>query len=168
MTASPGNQETRGVIWVCGRCKGAAANLAVLRRRLKPGLVKDLWQTMLKEGAPSYRPCPACHDMMSSFTAKLESAKITLDLCKKCQMIWFDPGELEAMPKAPPQLEDMPEVKHDLALLEAYRSRELTAIPNEEAGHVSPLDESGSSSHWAEIAAPVLRILVTLILKHPV
>jgi Zn-finger nucleic acid-binding protein len=157
LTVSHGTRETRGAIWVCGRCKGAAANLAVLRKRLKPGLVTDLWRTMLSQGAPAYRPCPVCHDAMSSFTAPLDTAEITLDLCKKCQIIWFDGGELEAMPKAPPQVADIPpEVKCDVAMIEAHRNYELERLSD---------GEPGQDNRWADIAALVLRLVLALVLK---
>ena len=135
-----------------------AANLAVLRRHLKPGLVSNFWQRMVAAGAPSYRPCPVCHDTMHSFEISLDGHEISLDLCKKCQVIWFDAGELEALPKTPPQVEDMPpEVKREVAVLDAYRNYGMENPP--------PDDGSAQVEMWAETAIQVFYLVLRVLLK---
>jgi Zn-finger nucleic acid-binding protein len=93
-------RDPRGAIWVCQDCAGAAASLAVLRKRLKTGLATDFWRKVLDGSVASQRPCPSCDQSMRGFAMPLDGHTVNLDLCKKCQFVWFDGGELEALPKA--------------------------------------------------------------------
>jgi Zn-finger nucleic acid-binding protein len=151
------DRDGRGAIWVCPKCKGAAANLAVLRKRLKAGLVADFWRRMVVAGAPSYRPCPVCRDTMHAFEVSLDGHEIPLDLCKKCQVIWFDGGELEAAPKAEDPDKDLsPEMRQQLAVWKVQLDSGLQEdIEN----------DSEKLDGWIEIGRTVLGVLLRLIFK---
>jgi Zn-finger nucleic acid-binding protein len=94
------NRDPHGAIWVCPDCAGSAANLAILRKRLKEGMANDFWRQAPAQGAVSARPCPACGESMQGFQTPLDGHPVHLDLCRQCQFVWFDAGELEALPKA--------------------------------------------------------------------
>lgn len=90
-----------GLLWMCGTCSGAAVNSAVLRRYLKNETVNELWRTAVTQSTPSRRLCPSCRQALRIFATSLDERRISLDLCKACQLMWFDTNELEAFPKAP-------------------------------------------------------------------
>jgi Zn-finger nucleic acid-binding protein len=81
-------------------CSGAAANVAVLREYLKDDTVKRLWLEAVTASTPSNRKCPCCVNMLKEFTVSRDNRQIHLDLCRTCQLMWFDKNELEAFPIA--------------------------------------------------------------------
>lgn len=89
-----------GLLWKCETCSGAAVNMAVLRKYLKSDAVKELWRTAVVEGTPSDRRCPSCGHALREFEAGRDNRRISLNLCKTCQLMWFDKNELEAFPRA--------------------------------------------------------------------
>ena len=98
-----------GLLWKCQLCSGVAANMAVLRRHLKDDTVKRLWLEAITASAPSSRKCPGCANMLMEFSVNKDDHLVHLDLCKTCQLIWFDKDELDAFPKVerlPSQLMD--------------------------------------------------------------
>jgi Zn-finger nucleic acid-binding protein len=93
-------RDPSGAIWVCEKCAGAAASLAVLRNRLKAGMAADFWCKVAAGSVASQRPCASCGQPMMGFAMPLDGHTINLDLCKRCEFVWFDRGELESLPKA--------------------------------------------------------------------
>jgi Zn-finger nucleic acid-binding protein len=89
-----------GLLWKCQLCSGVAANMAVLRKHLKDDTVKKLWLEAITASTPSKRKCPSCLKMLKEFTVSRENQRIHLDLCRTCQLIWFDKDELDMFPKA--------------------------------------------------------------------
>ena len=87
-----------GLLWKCEACSGTAVNLAVLRRHLKNETVRELWRTAMTESTTSDRSCPSCGNALREFASRGDDSRISLDLCKMCQLIWFDKNELEAFP----------------------------------------------------------------------
>lgn len=51
---------------------------------------------------------------------------INLDLCQGCQFVWFDGGELEALPKATRQDEETRRQEED-AVFNSRRQKDLSA-----------------------------------------
>jgi Zn-finger nucleic acid-binding protein len=90
----------RGSLWKCEVCSGVAANVAVLREYLKDDTVKRLWLEAVTASTPSNRKCPCCVNMLKEFTVSRDNRQIHLDLCRTCQLMWFDKNELEAFPRA--------------------------------------------------------------------
>jgi len=89
-----------GALWECETCSGAAVNVAVLRKYLSVEIVGDFWLKATTESAPSDRKCPSCAQMFKEFIVGEYNRKVKLDLCKRCQLIWFDRSELEMFPRA--------------------------------------------------------------------
>jgi Zn-finger nucleic acid-binding protein len=89
-----------GLMWKCEVCSGMAANVSVLRNYLKGDTVKKLWLKAITASTPSNRKCPCCVNMMNEFTVSRDNRQIHLDLCRTCQLMWFDKNELEAFPRA--------------------------------------------------------------------
>lgn len=85
----------KGLLWLCETCAGVAVNVAVLRRYIDVKVVKEFWYKATNEGRPSERKCPSCKQELKEFTVGKYNRKAQLDLCKMCQLIWFDRNELE-------------------------------------------------------------------------
>jgi len=88
-----------GLLWKCQACSGVAANMAVLRKHLKDDTVRKLWLEAITASTPSNRKCPSCVKMLREFTVSSGNKRIRLDLCRTCQLIWFDKDELDVFPK---------------------------------------------------------------------
>jgi membrane associated rhomboid family serine protease/Zn-finger nucleic acid-binding protein len=91
-----------GTYWSCSKCGGRAVGMAVLHRVLAPEFIKQLWIPALEgQGRPG-RNCPACDRPMAEVAISSAPGAMKLDVCQRCQFVWFDPGEFETAPPAPP------------------------------------------------------------------
>jgi membrane associated rhomboid family serine protease/Zn-finger nucleic acid-binding protein len=110
----------QGVVWLCPECRGHAASLGVLRKIFGPERVAVVWAD-----ATSGRPepgcaCPVCQGATARVNWIEDDSVIVLDLCQRCEFVWFDPNEYESIAPAPPR----PRVLGDLdpkAMPEAAR-----------------------------------------------
>ncbi len=123
------DKSLKGVLWQCPKCAGVAANLAVLRKLLGREVALNFWREGLSS-TPSHRTCPSCTQPLHVFTCDVDHNSIELDLCKRCQIIWFDKGELEAFPMEAVAVNSLPdEVKKTLDVydldLEGLRSNRV-------------------------------------------
>lgn len=87
-----------GQFWYCAHCDGRAVGMGVLRQTKAREAVNALWQAFQQTDHRSLRACPSCGSYMRVFTAGEPSQ--TLDACRACHLVWFDPKELEALPAA--------------------------------------------------------------------
>lgn len=90
-----------GTYWYCPGCTGRAVNLAVLRKAVAPEFVTRLWRTAVANAGRPGRSCPSCGFAMLEVPAPSAQVMLRLDVCKRCQFIWFDPHELESAPPNP-------------------------------------------------------------------
>ncbi len=107
--------------WLCPAGHGVAATLPAARKRVDEQVVTKVWAEAYRAPA-GLRPCPFCTKPMTPVTwtvAEGEPAtSVALDLCRADQLLWFDVGELEALP---PQLRpaaddaDQPVISHPWA-----------------------------------------------------
>ena len=112
------DKSLKGVLWQCTQCSGVAANLAVLRKLLGPDVALNFWREAMSS-TPANRPCPSCHQTLHAFKCDVDHNAIELDLCKRCQILWFDKGELEAFPMEAVAADPLsPEARKMLALSE--------------------------------------------------
>ena len=105
-------EESRsgGVSWQCPDCGGLLATLPFLRRRLSVEAANRIWQTAREsEPGTSPRQCPFCEKDMVRIHSEFDGRDIELDACLPCQAFWFDRGEIEALPEAPPPPPPEPE-----------------------------------------------------------
>ena len=127
MTLSP-TRVTEGLLWKCEACSGVAANMAVLRKYLKSDAVMGLWRTAAVESTLSERMCPGCGHALREFAANRDNRRISLDLCKTCQMMWFDKDELEAFPRA--RKLHRPDMNENIAIAKIGLEAELESEQN--------------------------------------
>jgi len=109
--------------FICFRCPdcggrlmtvGGLRNLSADRK-----FVDLLWKTVrYDKPEPGNARCSGCGEIMRKATLPLKGIELELDVCVKCQTVWFDPSELERIPlPEPPKPDDLPPgAKEKLAL----------------------------------------------------
>ena len=88
----------------CPHCCGYLITLPLLRRLLSRTFVNEVWNRA-REGGNSEGNllCPRCRQAMAAVRtpAKESTPEIELDVCSRCQHVWLDAGEIEAVPAKP-------------------------------------------------------------------
>ena len=120
--------------WVCPAGHGLAATLSELYERAQEDDIRALWQVARAaspvEGA---RACPMCARPMIAINSPVDAdevpegadgdgpttAEVPLDVCVADEVVWFEAGELEAMPA---DLEDPEPSAQELAALAKIRA----------------------------------------------
>jgi len=139
-----------GLLWKCEACSGVAANMAVLRKYLKDDTVRRLWLEAIAGSTLSNRKCPCCVQMLKEFAVSRDNRLIHLDLCKTCQLMWFDKNELEAFPRA--EKLPSPDMNENLALAKIGLEAELES-------------EQSSAENIIAQGMDILFIIIRLLLK---
>jgi membrane associated rhomboid family serine protease len=86
-------------VWGCPTCGGCAAALALLRDSVAHERWKPLQRAVATAELPSTRPCPSCRNPM----LQADAPHVTLETCRRCQLLWFDRGEApEPRPREKP------------------------------------------------------------------
>jgi Zn-finger nucleic acid-binding protein len=88
-----------GIFWVCPECNGRTISLYVLRKALPDQIVNDLWLRAKSGKYKQFRKCPACKSSLPEVPVVNISQSILLDICTKCNLIWFDRHEYESLPQ---------------------------------------------------------------------
>ena len=117
----------QGVVFVCPKCKGRAAGLAVLRRSMNAKILHVLWLQAHDETAKPGADCPICERPMVEAIVPHQPQPATVNVCTGCQFVWFDANEFEECAAHPsdmgeagadPRTELSEEAREKLALLE--------------------------------------------------
>ncbi len=82
-------------VWACPRCSGCVATLAVLRKAIRHDALERAWAQTIGHARTSLLPCPSCSRAMNG----VPTEGPLIDICRGCQLVWFDARELEAMPR---------------------------------------------------------------------
>jgi Zn-finger nucleic acid-binding protein len=118
----------------CVDCGGICIGIAPMRRLCgNQQFLNILWQTARHGYSNSGRPCPHCDRAMRTVTLPLEGVPIELDVCSRCDIIWFDPSEFERLPEAEPTPapdDDLPQEAKELLAIK-YAQMEGERIDNE-------------------------------------
>ena len=137
-----------GFCYVCPGCRGRAAALTVLRRAIGPEPVRKFWREAQGKRASSGKKCPVCEKWMRAIPVSAGGREFPLDVCARCQFIWFDREEFDRFPPAPPPPQEKPErelpekVREQIALsrLEVEKLRDSIEEPDEADGTNAPDD----------------------------
>ena len=90
--------RSRGTVtWACPSCHGRAIGIAVLRRTADRGWVNGLWSSVVSAPTGTEARCPSCRRGMVG----ADASGLAVDVCRSCQMVWFDPGEADRAPLLP-------------------------------------------------------------------
>lgn len=91
----------------CPDCRGVSIGIFPMRKLCgDQRFLSMLWQTARHGYSNPGRACPHCQRPMRTVTLPLEGVPIELDVCSKCSIVWFDPGEFERVPSAKPKEDD--------------------------------------------------------------
>ena len=118
-------KRPQGLVYQCASCRGFAVSIPVLRKLVPQGIIRDLWNRAQEKQSRSGAECPVCRRKMADVAVGgMEKAPI-IDVCIRCQFVWFDRRELEQLPPVivkQPDRETLPlEVREKLAVLELER-----------------------------------------------
>jgi membrane associated rhomboid family serine protease/Zn-finger nucleic acid-binding protein len=91
-----------GVIWLCPVCKGHAASLGVLRKVFGTERVGTIWGESCRDDVERGCACPVCQGATARVTWLEQGKPLAVDLCRRCEFVWFDPNEYESIAPAPP------------------------------------------------------------------
>ncbi len=85
-------------IHVCPQCGSRTAALRDILSRVNDKALEVFWsKIMAASPAESGKPCPGCRAKMQVINVPVQSGKLELDLCGACQLMWFDPGEMDQL-----------------------------------------------------------------------
>jgi hypothetical protein len=109
--------------WACGSCGGQAVAVAVLRQTAARAAFRAVWAAV-EAAAPGGLACPGCGREM----AQVGAAGASVDICRSCQLFWFDDGERAAVAPPPPPPAALPaEAAAALAAMEAEQAEARAA-----------------------------------------
>jgi Zn-finger nucleic acid-binding protein len=86
--------------WLCPAGHGKGFTLTEAYERIDDDEVQAIWQ-QARESAPGTRACPLCGETMVAMTVAPTvggDATLPLDVCLRDELLWFDAGELDAVP----------------------------------------------------------------------
>ena len=86
-------------LWKCASCRGFAISLPIVRKGLKPPAFKKIWQKLSSGESQTGRPCPGCKKPLSVIEADGQAGAVIIDVCRTCQILWFDDKEFADLPK---------------------------------------------------------------------
>jgi Zn-finger nucleic acid-binding protein len=90
---------------VCDSCRGRLINAAVAKSLVGKEFVRVAF---VDSGIQSNgRLCPSCSKPMVISTLRTSLTEVELDICKSCQVLWFDQGELSENSSEPIQMTDL-------------------------------------------------------------
>ena len=93
-----------GKVYPCLSCGGRAVALGVLRTSAKPDFLRRLRHKAAHTPIEEAKSCPLCERAMAKVNFAAHDDGVVLDLCRPCQIIWFDPTEYEEVRQvAPPE-----------------------------------------------------------------
>ena len=146
-------QNQIGIYWSCPNCGGRAVGLAVLRKAAARDFVNRVWGLARDENGVLGRHCPMCDKPMLEVTLP-QTDSLKLDVCKRCDFVWFDPNELESAPPVPPipqrpDERDLPQKAREALAL--YKVRQLAAEAR---------DDNPSDPDWTTVVAALLDIFI--------
>ena len=96
------NKHPNGATWQCCDCSRSYVNMAVLRKRLDPETVRIIWQQS-DTAQLSSRHCPSCSRQFRLFSETVSEHRITLEVCRLCQLICFDHERLSLFRQEVPE-----------------------------------------------------------------
>ena len=90
-------RQRDGIYFYCDQCSGRAVTLPQVRRMAGDRFATKLLHQIDTASEVSPRHCPFCFRVMKQF--QIAQPVLTLDACRPCDTVWFDPGEFEEVPE---------------------------------------------------------------------
>ena len=165
------------VSYHCPQGHGRSLTLSAVRQLCgNPQFANALWRKALEAPAENGGVCPQCGHRMSLIHVIPEGHDVELDICCRCQILWFDPNELEALPSPPPPPEKnvLPARAREILALHAIENENKeSSAPDNAWGFLAgvlgfpvernaPLLNSRPWCTWSIAALCVLAFLLSL------
>lgn len=142
--------EKAGIFWDCHGCGGRAVGVALLRSTIGQERVRAIWSQAL--GAPEEgRPCPICNRAMSEVFMGVPGETLKLGVCRRCEFVWFDAAEYEAIPPPPPPPKD-PLAVDEKALPQAAREA-LALYQVHKIAERAQAEDPAPDANWKAVPA---------------
>jgi membrane associated rhomboid family serine protease/Zn-finger nucleic acid-binding protein len=164
---TPPTQESLR-IWGCTHCGGRLLALSALVHTLRPQAAQ--WVLEMAPSAPKSfsRRCPSCNDFLGVVPLEARYAGIEIDVCPKCQLMYFDRQELltttagkaHEPPDNTPLLGPISHEDHPAQLLAG-----LLALPTIHEGKAAPEYVSFLSSASLALALSIIVIFYATTAK---
>jgi membrane associated rhomboid family serine protease len=90
-------REIEGLYYRCNQCGGRAETMQQIRRTVGDRYISGMVRRVNTATEISSRACPFCTVPMKLL--QLPNPPLTLESCRTCSMIWFDPGKFEQLPE---------------------------------------------------------------------
>ena len=87
-------------LWKCTSCGGIALSVPTVRKGLAAGTFKKIWRKISAGETEPGRPCPGCRKPLNVVEADGDAGAVMIDVCRSCQLLWFDDKEFSGFPKA--------------------------------------------------------------------
>jgi len=148
-----------GRVMVCTECGGRAMGLSVLRKSLPKPYAAALWMGAKKKLAQRGQRCPICRKAMNEVPLPVDGQTVALDICQRCQFVWFDGSEYEQFPQKPPEPneeEELPEkVREAMAIAELKLDQRRRQARRSTEGPLlgGVLDENAPDDFWKHFPA---------------
>lgn len=82
----------------CTSCGGLVISIPTVRKKLDEKAFKKIWQQLYSGNTDTGRPCPGCKKPLSVVEAEGQDGEILIDVCRSCQILWFDDKEFSSLP----------------------------------------------------------------------
>lgn len=86
-------------------------SIPTVRKGMKPRAFKRIWQQLYSDDVETGRPCPGCKNPLSVLKADGKDGGVLIDVCRSCQVLWFDDKEFSSLPRVVPK--DQPALKDE-------------------------------------------------------
>jgi membrane associated rhomboid family serine protease len=133
------------IAFYCQQGHGEAVSLSVVRALCgQPTFANMLWRKALDASENGGVPCPLCRLPMSVIRLPVKGVELELDICCRCQELWFDPTELEELPKPPPppKAPQMPQRAKEILAIHAVNEMRKNEPRPEGLCHVAGIFDS--------------------------
>jgi membrane associated rhomboid family serine protease len=115
-------KTSRGIFFRCPQCDGRAVSISLLRRVGAQDAVNKLWREARLGIGITGADCPECGRPMAEILQPGVDPPLRLDVCTRCEFVWFDPKELEQFPSAASEKpRPLPEKAREMIAVEAAR-----------------------------------------------
>jgi Zn-finger nucleic acid-binding protein len=87
-------------LWKCASCGGIALSVPTVRKGLAAATFRTIWQKISAGETEPGRPCPGCRKPLNVVAADGQDGAVMIDVCRSCQLLWFDDKEFSGLPGA--------------------------------------------------------------------
>jgi membrane associated rhomboid family serine protease/Zn-finger nucleic acid-binding protein len=125
--------------------------IPVLRATIGNDRVTALWSRAISSTGDTGKSCPICSRAMTDVTMGVAGHALELDVCKRCEFVWFDAAEYESIPPAPPKPKEPGEVD-DKDLPQAAREA-LALYKVQQIAEQARAEDPAPDANWKTVPA---------------